>query len=586
MFLKSLKIENINGLVRIINFRSGLNLIVDETPESKSDLTGNNVGKTTVLMLVDFCLGANPRGIYTDPETKKNEYVLVKDFLINTKVLVTLTLASSLEDDLAEEIVIERNFLPRAKHIRRINGKQLTEDAFEQYLTNSLFPGHYGKKPTFSQIISRNIRYKDLSVNNTLKTLDRYTRDDEYEALYLFLLGCNFDDGDTKQNILAKIRAETAFKARLESTQTRSAYEASLALLQSEIERLHAQRARFNSNPDYESDLKKKDEIRYEISRLGSQISKLSLRKDLILEASREFELGGVNIDLPQLRTLYSQVSKAIGKVHRSFEELVHFHTKMVREKANYLQKDLPEILQQISQKEILLKAHLIQEEELVQKLNKTGSFQQLEELISKLNEAHRRKGEYEAIIDQIISSERAIGKLQNDLEKIDDVLFSSEFENQVQERQNKFNEFFSKISKELYGEEYALKYDVVVTKTGQRIYKFSSFNTNFSSGKKQGEITCFDIAYNLYADDQGIPCYHFLLTDKKELMHDNQLVKIAGLVNREKKHVQFVASILRDKLPRELNHEKFLIVRLSPSDKLFRIENSQFSDDDDERVW
>lgn len=153
-------------------------------------------------------------------------------------------------------------------------------------------------------------------------------------------------------------------------------------------------------------------------------------------------------------------------------------------------------------------------------------------------------------------------------------MLFSESFEAEVQARVNKFNEFFAHISKELYGEEYALKFDRSITKTGQKVYKFSAFNTNFSSGKKQGEITCFDIAYTLYADDQGIPCYHFLLNDKKELMHDNQLIKIADLANRERHHVQFVASILRDKLPKELNQEGYFVLRLSQSDKLFRIES------------
>ncbi|GAJ71929.1 ATPase [Vibrio sp. JCM 18904] len=64
---------------------------------------------------------------------------------------------------------------------------------------------------------------------------------------------------------------------------------------------------------------------------------------------------------------------------------------------------------------------------------------------------------------------------------------------------------------------------------------------------------------------------YAFLLNDKKELMHDNQLVKIADLVN--KNNVQFVASILKDKLPDSLNNEDYFVVKLSESDKLFRIE-------------
>ncbi|NMV23462.1 DUF2326 domain-containing protein, partial [Vibrio parahaemolyticus] len=63
----------------------------------------------------------------------------------------------------------------------------------------------------------------------------------------------------------------------------------------------------------------------------------------------------------------------------------------------------------------------------------------------------------------------------------------------------------------------------------------------------------------------------HFLLNDKKELMHDNQLVKIADLV--DKNNVQFVASILKDKLPDSLNNEDYFVVKLSESDKLFRIE-------------
>ncbi|KKL47086.1 hypothetical protein LCGC14_2339060 [marine sediment metagenome] len=122
-----------------------------------------------------------------------------------------------------------------------------------------------------------------------------------------------------------------------------------------------------------------------------------------------------------------------------------------------------------------------------------------------------------------------------------------------------------------LYGEQYALKYDKVTNRKGQRLYKFSAFNLNFSSGKKQGEISCFDIAYTFFADEENIPYMHFLLNDKKELMHDNQLVRIADLVNRN--NIQFVASILKDKLPDKLNNEEYFILKLSEDDKLFRIE-------------
>jgi uncharacterized protein YydD (DUF2326 family) len=573
MFLKSLQISNAQGLIRDIKFHAGLNLIVDETPTDGGEATGNNVGKTTVLILIDFCLGATAKGIYTDPENKKTEYALVKNFLVDTQVLVTLTLTENLDDVLAKEVVIERNFLSRNKLVRRIDGVQKTEDEFEEALTNLLFPNHYGKKPTFPQIISHNIRYKELSVTNTLRTLNQFTRDDEYETLHLFLLGCDFDKGDAKQNILGQIRVENLFKARLESTQTKSAYEASLALLLTDIEKLNAKKFRLRINPDFESDLNRLDEVKYKINLTSTAISRLKLRQSLVMEAMDDIKSNRTQIDVGQLKSLYDDVTGRLSGIQKSFEELVDFHNRMIEEKVRYVSKELPALKAQIGEHEATLRNLLTEENALAEKVSKSDSFEELEAIIIVLNEKHRRKGEFEKVIQQIADTDAQLRKLNADLTKIDNDLFSSDFEAKIQVQLNKLNKYFSEISEELYGEQYALKYDIVTNKLGQCLYKFSSFNTNFSSGKKQGEITCFDIAYTLFADEEDIPCYHFLLNDKKELMHDNQLSKIASLVNRESKHVQFVASILKDKLPADLNSDEYFVVKLSQKDKLFRIE-------------
>lgn len=86
------------------------------------------------------------------------------------------------------------------------------------------------------------------------------------------------------------------------------------------------------------------------------------------------------------------------------------------------------------------------------------------------------------------------------------------------------------------------------------------------------GEISCFDIAYTMFADDMNTPCVHFLLNDKKELMSDNQLIDIAKVVEEE--NIQFVASILKDKLPEQLQDNSLFIIELSQESKLFKIEN------------
>lgn len=572
MFLKSLHIDNGNGIVRHITFHSGLNLVVDETPTGDLEATGNNVGKTTVLKLIDFCLGGNAKDIYTDPENRKNENIIVKNFLQNTNVVVSLRLTSDLTDLMANEVLIERNFASRKGIIRKINGRQLIESEFLDALTEAFFPGQAGKKPTLSQIIAHNIRYKDISLSNTLRNVHAMTKDEEYEALHLFMLGCNFGKGEERQKILSMIRIETAFKARLENFQTRSAYEASLAIILREINELNERKAKFQISPTSETDLKLLEEIKYKISSQSSDLSQAVLRRELILEATADIGLGRVDIDTQQLKEIYSEASSQLAGINKKFSELLSFHNRMVEEKVRYISKEIPALEFSIKNKKKNLSTLLINEKNLIEKISLSGSLDELEIVGETLNEKSRRRGEFETIISQIRKVESQIGNLDLQLAGIDEDLFSLHTQAMVQTQVDIFNKYFSRISQELYDEQYVLKFDIVTTKSGKRVYKFNTFNMNMSSGKKQGEITCFDIAYTLFADGEGIPCLHFLLNDKKELMHDNQLMKIAKLVEKEHTHVQFVASILRDKLPPELNKEDFFVVKLSQHEMLFKI--------------
>lgn len=566
MFIKSLIITSGSKVIREIEFHKGLNLIIDE---SEHQITGNSVGKTTVLKLVDFCLGANPKHIYVDHETKKQEYKLVKDFLIENKVLITLVLTNDLDKG-TEDIVLERNFLARREIIRKINGEELTEEEFDIKLSSLVFPEHQASKPTFRQIISHNVRYKDESINNTLKTLDTFTSDAEYETLYLFLFGCEFTKGNSKQEILTKIRQEDTYKTRLEKNQTKTAYETALSLINNDIEVLNKKKSSFNLNENFEKDLDKLNRVKYEINKISSVIGKLNIRKKLIQEAEADLNSSKSEIDLRQLEIIYEQATSKITSIQKSFSELVSFHNTMIGEKVKFITKELPTIEKAILENNNGLKRLLEDEKVLTSEISKSDSFEELENVIAELTEKYRKKGEYENIIEQLNEVETNLKEFNKELSEIDNELFSDDFEQVVKTQLNKFNVHFASISNELYGEQYAVKYDIITNRKGQRLYKFSAFNANMSSGKKQGEISCFDLAYTLFADEENIPCFHFLLNDKKELMDDKQLVKIAEFVNRN--NIQFVASILKDKLPVEINKEEYFVVKLSQNDKLFRI--------------
>ncbi len=571
MFIKRLTISTCYGVIRDIEFKEGLNLIIDETPIDNTKATGNNVGKTTVLKLIDFCLGAKPNIIYTDTENKKQTYELVKDFLIKENVQITLILTENLNKDNAREVEIIRNFLPGKQAVRKINGQDILEKDFEHELERAIMPSKFVEKPTFRQVISHNIRYTDDAVNNTLKTLNKYTRDIEYETLYLYLLGCPADHGAKKQVLASQLKQENIIKEKLEKRQPKQSYEIMLSLLDDEISDLNEKRRTFNLNEELEDDLEQLDLVKYKINKTSSSITKLKIRKNLIEDSIRELDKSVCNIDLQQLRILYNEVNANIGGIQKTFEDLVSYHNSMVNEKMRYISQELPEINSKLSQGHIDLQLLLMKEKVLTDKIEKSGSLEELEKIIAQLNEKYRKKGELENTIAQLNEVEMNIKELEKELEKIDYDLFSDGFKHRIKTQVEKFSKVFSTISQELYGEQYAITYQEVKEKR-QQFYKFSSFNTNMSSGKKQGEILCFDLAYTMFADEEHIPCLHFLLNDKKELMHDNQLIKVAEFI--QNKNIQLVVSILKDKLPIAVIEKSHIAVQLSPNNKLFKIED------------
>lgn len=572
MFIKELIISNIQGIIRDIKFKSGLNLIIDDTSIDDTKSTGNNVGKTTVLKLIDFCLGAKANIIYTDTENKKEVYDVVKDFLVNEEIVITLILTEDFNNPEAKQLEIQRNFLTHKRAIRKINGISVPDKDFEYELEKCIMPQKEAEKPTFRQIISHNIRYKDESINNTLRTLDKFTTDVEYETLYLYLLGCTFNEGAKKQALITKINQEKIFRERLEQKQTKTTYEIALALVDDEIASLNEKKSSFNLNETLEQDLEQLNIVKYNINKTSALISKLDIRKNLIEESKRELEQSVSHIDLQQLRVLYDEVKANISGIQKTFEDLVSYHNNMVIEKIKFISQDLPELLNKLNTSHNELVLLLKQEKDLTDKIAKGDSFEELEKIIFELNEKYRVKGEYESIISQIDEAEKNINLINTQIDSIDKYLNSGDFENFLKEQVKKFNKVFSSISQELYGEKYALTYEWITNKKGQQFYKFNAFNANLSSGKKQGEILCFDLAYLLFADEENIPCLHFLLNDKKELMHDNQLIKVADFV--QNRNIQLVVSILKDKLPSTILDKAHIAVELSQKSKLFKIES------------
>ncbi|MEK5121331.1 DUF2326 domain-containing protein [Bacillus sp. FSL R9-9492] len=573
MFLNELRILSNSRVIREIGFHTGTNLILDETQNSNEIETGNNIGKTTVLALIDYCLGGNPEQIYSDPESKQT-IEFVKDYLVSNEVSIELNLKEDLMDEKSKEIIIKRNFLQRNKKIMSINGENLKKNSgrdFEEKLSSLIIGERENDKPGIRQLIAHNIRYKDERINNTLKVLNTFTTNVEYETLYLFMFGLPVSD---RTFLMKKLKVEQNFKGRLEKKQSKTELELQLDIIKDHINRLEKQKNDLNINENYDEDLQELNKLKYKISRLSSKISELSLRREILRETEAELREDISVVDLNSLKEIYSVAKKSVSNIQVTFEEMVKYHNNMILEKIKYITQDLPSLESKIEEYKKELENDLLLEKDLVSKLSISDTFSDLEKIISELTNNYRRLGEVENSISQIELSETNIRNISEEIDLLEGNRFSEEFQNLLMKQLMKFNRYFTEVSKQLYGEEYGISFKINEDrKTKQPFYSFESFNLNTSSGKKQGEILCFDIAYILFARSENIPALNFILNDKKELMHGNQLVKVNEFAS--KNNIQLVFSILKDKIPDGLNNDKHIVLKLSENDKLFKIEDN-----------
>lgn len=572
MYLKNLTISSNKGIIRDINFHIGSNLIVDQTTKD-IHATGNNIGKTTVLALIDYCLGGDSEQIYKDPETKNN-IMLVKDFLEEKEVLISLTLKEDLAIEESKEINIQRNFLQRKKKVMKVNGKDLPkkqEKDLSEYLSEKIIGERDSQKPSFRQIISHNIRYSDRKIDNTLRYLSHFTTRFEYETLFLYMLGLSVSD----RSVLAqKLKTEKNYKTRIEKTLSKQEVKFQKDIVKREISRLETRKNNLNVNEQYDEDLKKLNDIKLEISTLNSRIYNLRLKKQLLVETKEELQKDMSEIDTRELREIYSVANKNIDSIQYSFEKMVDYHNQMIIEKIKFLTQDIPTLDKEIDWNEDILNDLIEKEKRLAYQLSKSDSFEDLEKNLEELTQQYQRLGELNNSLEQITTVEKNIDKINDEIKLLGDDRFSDEFQEKLTEKIFSFNAIFARVSNELYGEQYGIKYEIKVDKkTSQKYYHFECFNANTSSGKKQGEIVCFDLAYTLYARQEEIPHFSFLLNDKKELMHGNQLRTVSEFATKNK--IQLVFSILADKLPEELVNGENVVVTLSDKEKLFKIESS-----------
>jgi len=564
MFLKSLTIQNDTVLIREILFHKGINLIVDETKSKDKTESGNSVGKTTVLRLIDFCLDGDGVNIYKDPEFK-NTNKKIEGFLKENNILITLVLIEDINVEYPKEITIQRNFLTYKQKVQKVNGESLSNDEFSSTLKELIFDSTE-KQPTLRQLISKNIRDEKNKLTQTIRVLPQnVTTHAIYESLHLFWFGIDIDT--SKDKLVRDKKIEEKLQTRLRKESNLSQITQSLIIINKEIHSLNKKKEFFNLNEKYEEELQRLNNIKSNINKVSTNLSRLELRKELILESKIDFEKDVTNINIDQIKRMYEKAKSFIPNIQRTFEETVSFHNEMIQQKVAYITEELPTLELEINQLKRSLNSLIIQEKSISESLNKSGAIEDLQLIINDLNSYYEKKGNFEEQKRLWEMSNDNLKQLNEKLDKISTNILSKD--ELIQQRIVEFNSYFSDISSRLDGVHSLLSAD---PEGGIYKFKIDNIEGNPGTGSKKSQMASFDLAYIKFADSLNIPCLHFILQDQIENVHSNQISNLLTEIVNEV-NCQYVLPVLRDKLPSNIDIKPFEILSLSQSDKLFRVE-------------
>lgn len=557
--------EPSENIIREIIFNeNGLSLIIDNTPEDIRE-SGNSVGKSTVIKIIDLCLGAkSTKELYYDSDTK-SENVEIKTFLSVNKVQAELILF----DEKQKEYIIRRDLFPKGK--RYIFNESYNANEFTKKLKEIIFKLKEDK-PTFRQLMPKFIRLDNMAEDRIIKYLPLMTTNDTYDLIYCFLFQI-YDESllNKRSEINDKIsecQKTIQILEKSKSIVSLSVLKQSLEMVNTDLDVLSEKRQKLSYMDTYREELDNKRKLTVKINEIQKNMQFLEFEIENIESSIRELSQEKKNVNFATLRAIYEEAKSYVPNLQKSYEDLVNFHNTMIQNRIDFIREQLlvkQKILTQYSEQ---LDDALTEKEKITVEVLDEGLLDEFNMLNKKIEELSLKKGEIQQSINLLEEQEQARLLFSKELNKIEEQMKSDGIEEKIKN----FNQIFAGYCDKLYGEKYLLAYNEKWKAEGKFPINIASLGGNVGTGKKKAVIVAYDLAYMQYAINESISVPKFVIHDKMENTHINQLKTIFEICKGIKG--QYIIPILRERIDKidDKYIEKVTVLELSSTNKFFGV--------------
>lgn len=561
MYIKKLIITTKDGMVvRDIVFHKGLNIIYGEVIQNTSS---NNVGKTTLIKSIDFCLGGKIDNFYKDSETK-NKDSLIFDFFQEQEPKFQLTL-----ENLDYEIVITRAISRgkkentfEIKNTINCNGSDFDEEiniALNKLLFDSSF-----KNPPFRNLISNFIRKDNNGIEHVLKFLYSQASVDIYSIVHLFLFGFNdkklLNDWFIAKSDFKKIYEKiNLLYDKIELKKLKELQE-NVEVIDSELEQELNEFKKsflleFNDNGEIEG-------LRRQYIDYSEQIEKIKANLYIKNKRLEKAKKAYFNDDYGlELELLYAEAKENIENFNMDFNKLVAFHNKMLSSEIKYIEKSIEKENQEL---ENLAKNIDVITSKYNLKINEVfrdGVKEDLNLALGKVLDKHKEQ----TLASEKLKNIQDLSIKEEEFNNFNNILLDSLGD--VEKALEEINLTFSEVTKNIIEKESTISID------SSKDIKFTidKSSANSGSGRKQCITLLYGLAYLQYLVNNNIQSPYFFVCDKIELIDIKELEEIFKL--SKDMSAQLIIPIIKDKFDAlKDNYKDYIILSLDEKNKFFGI--------------
>jgi uncharacterized protein YydD (DUF2326 family) len=393
-----------------VSFKSGFNVVLaDKTSQSSIKDSRNGLGKSLLIEIIHFCLGAS----------KTNNPLFSKDVLQQIKSW-TFTLDFELE---GQRISASRQ-MTNPKIIVIDNGKkQFSESEWTEFLGKKMFglPAKTSKySPSFRNLISYFIRRDDYAFSHPF---EHFAKQLEWitQVHNAFLLGLgdsyasDWQEIKDKKKLLSQLKTAAKSGLMKEMLGSIGELESERIRLQADIEKTRQQLDSFQVHPQYKNIEQQANALTKEIHQLSN--ANMSDRQILEMYTETISTEQSQEPSVESIAQLYEEAAVILATtITKQLRELQQFHFQLVENRKQFLSDEIEIITQKIQERELLivekstkraelltiLKTHGALEERTLLEERHTEKLSQVKELTQRIDNLKKfEAGNSELLIEQ-----------------------------------------------------------------------------------------------------------------------------------------------------------------------------------------